>query len=188
MLDERTERLITKRLDGRLSDDESLELDKLLIRSPEARQALDDSEAIDRRTAQSLRGLFDDSVAVWGRATGHLEANRHRTWPFGLGVAAAFVLLIAGLPMLDRSRPVIDPPVAAFDEPMVDRDAMGAILPVNYTNAEPGEIAGTIVGPRQYRRQIHQNVIGVLDPETQNVYLLELRTARDMVHGVRANY
>ena len=42
MIDERLERLINRKLDGELSEAESLELDKLLIRSPEGRAMLEE--------------------------------------------------------------------------------------------------------------------------------------------------
>ena len=47
MTDERTERLITRKLDGELTEAESLELDKALVRSPEARSLLEDYERTD---------------------------------------------------------------------------------------------------------------------------------------------
>ena len=41
-MDERTEQLINRRLDGEITEEESLELDKRLIRSPEARAYLEE--------------------------------------------------------------------------------------------------------------------------------------------------
>jgi len=58
MLDERTERLINRRLDGEITEEESLELDKQLIRSPEARAYLEDLQRQDVLAGQALRATL----------------------------------------------------------------------------------------------------------------------------------
>jgi hypothetical protein len=60
-LEERIERLIVRKLDGMLTEDEELELDRILIRSPEARRVYEDYRRIDDLASQSLASLFPES-------------------------------------------------------------------------------------------------------------------------------
>lgn len=53
--DERIEHLINRKLDGELTEDERLELDRALIRSPEHRRMLEESESVDSLCAEVLR-------------------------------------------------------------------------------------------------------------------------------------
>ena len=64
--DDHLERLINRKLDGELTQDESLELDKCLIRDPATRQSLEESERIDRLTA----ALLEEVCAVQDEVPG----------------------------------------------------------------------------------------------------------------------
>lgn len=57
--DDRIELLITRKLDGAITDDERLELDRALIRSPEHRQMLERSELIDTLCSDALSAEFN---------------------------------------------------------------------------------------------------------------------------------
>lgn len=54
-LDESIERLINRKLDGELTEEEGLELDRALIRSPEHRRMFEASETIDAVCAELIR-------------------------------------------------------------------------------------------------------------------------------------
>jgi hypothetical protein len=56
---EHIERLIGRRVDGELSSDEMLELDRALIRSPESRRILDETMAIDGLCGEVLSGITE---------------------------------------------------------------------------------------------------------------------------------
>jgi len=58
MIDERTEHLISRKLDGELSEDEALELNKLLIRDPEARGLMEDYARMDRQVGEAVRAVL----------------------------------------------------------------------------------------------------------------------------------
>src|SRR5689334_19423082 len=63
MIDERTEQLINRRLDGELLPGEQLELDKCLIRCPEARAMLEDYQCFDVLARESLHAVSSVSSA-----------------------------------------------------------------------------------------------------------------------------
>ncbi len=86
--DDHLERLINRKLDGELTEDESLELDKCLIRDPAARQSLEESERIDRLTAALLEEVCAVQDEVLLPATSRTVARRRMSW-FGAFPAAA---------------------------------------------------------------------------------------------------
>ncbi|GMV95731.1 MAG: hypothetical protein HRF43_05025 [Phycisphaerae bacterium] len=189
MIDERGELLLTRRLDGELNPGESLELDKLLIRSPEARRAYERSLEIEALAGRALRRVLEDRPALPQAAL--VTAKDRPAWRrwagYGAGLAAAVMLTLAGGPLMSSFQPRNDPgPTRAglggYTEP--------AFAPpeITYRNVEPEAILGVVRGPREYRRRIDHDVIGIVDPETQAVYLLEAQTTRDVVRSVRANY
>ncbi|NOT00304.1 MAG: hypothetical protein HOP29_06715 [Phycisphaerales bacterium] len=91
---DRIEQLITRRLDGALTDDESLELDRALIRSPEYRHMFELSERIDVLCADALAEQVgtsaDESAAVWTLRTrsGRGLAGRWVWWLMPAAAAA----------------------------------------------------------------------------------------------------
>ena len=94
---ERLEQLISRKLDGELLGDESLELDKCLIRDPAASKCLEDSQKIDALTATFLDEVcaeFDENdsgVQVtaaqprrrWPRSISHDCRSRSKAWSRG---------------------------------------------------------------------------------------------------------
>ena len=87
--DDHLERLINRKLDGELTRDESLELDKCLIRDPAARQSLEESERIDRLTAALLEEVCTVKDEVLLPATSRTVARRRFRWFGALPAAAA---------------------------------------------------------------------------------------------------
>ena len=111
MLDERLERLISRKLDGELTEAESLELDKLLIRSPEGRAILEEQEQLDLLASESLRtalggGLTGQSITGQAKLEWPSRSSRREhLWYGGIGLAAGFALamLVSSLAMPPRN-------------------------------------------------------------------------------------
>ena len=59
-VNENIERLIVRRLDGALSEDEELELNRELIRNPEAHRLLEDYRHIDALAGAALANALGD--------------------------------------------------------------------------------------------------------------------------------
>lgn len=211
MIDERTDRLITRRLDGELTEDESLDLDKRLIRSPETRRAFERSQQIDRLTVEVLQTLLNrkDSNLADGIAAGGLDAAdglpaagrravRRGRWPTrrfldgAIGVAAAVLLVLVSVRVLPQSTreslpavPGPDPGIR-FAGPRPPSVAPGRPVPARAVEAPP--VTELIAGPRSQQERIDQDIIGIVDPETQSVYLLEIQSASSRISRMRANY
>src|SRR5262249_24980350 len=102
-VDERTERLICRSLDGALCGEEQVELDAILSRDAAARAMFDDYAGNDRAVASALKWDFETVNTVVARRPA-------RGWWLavaGAGLAAAAVValsFVAGL-LPDRGRP-----------------------------------------------------------------------------------
>ena len=83
MVDERVEHLINRRVDGELTGAESLELDQLLVRSPEARSLLEEYERTYALAREALGSAFgrndcsEERAGEWARTA----VWRVRSWP-----------------------------------------------------------------------------------------------------------
>jgi anti-sigma factor RsiW len=192
MLDERTEHLITRRLDGELGEGEALELDKRLIRAPEARHALEELERIDHLAQAALGSLLAEPS---GPASTPARPA-HRPWlsrRSGLNlmagaVAAALLLAFTGpwrAPQRTSERSPVKSGVS-LDAAMLARASMIPAVS-DGSDTEP-DLIELIDGPRRHRERVNQNVVGVFDPETDTIYVLELNTARTTVSPFRADY
>ncbi len=179
--DDHLERLISRKLDGELTRDESLELDKCLIRDPAAQQSLEESERIDRLTET----LLDEVCAVRDEAllpaTSRTVARRRMRW-FGAipAAAAACVALFFMWPMFSPSPQIPDPLVGHgnIHAVRVENDPQTA-LP-DPTPLESGaRLASHSDRPAKLRplreHGTRLDYYGVLDPETQKLYLLEVK-------------
>src|SRR5688572_28388357 len=93
------EREINRALDGELSGDDRLALNRELTRRPELRAMMDRSARIDNLADAALRGLFDDADGPHLTLPETLARQRgggyRRAWWLMSGAAAAAVL--AGL-------------------------------------------------------------------------------------------
>ena len=184
MIDERTEVLINRRLDGELMEDEALELNKRLIRSPEARHLFEEYERMDSAAADALHSfLSTENPAQPERNIAAIV--EHRGWASRLGIgirAVAAALLLAtmihvpaswrtGSPVTDPSRPDGSIPMSAAAAPMT-------------LASDPLAVEG----PREETQRLHRNVVGVWDEETQSVYVLELDQRAQRVVPVTRNF
>lgn len=108
---ERIERLINRKLDGELSADEQLELDRALVRNPDYRNLLAEYEQLDVDCGEALRSIMATSDASSHRrpirfADADKQTKKQgrsrmpRLW-WVLPVAAAACIAVIG--MIDRS-------------------------------------------------------------------------------------
>jgi hypothetical protein len=183
MIDERTEQLINRKLDGELSDQESLELDKLLIRNPQVRALLEEYARMDEQAGEVIRAVACEPVTRIGPqdVLSWTSAPRHQWWySFGLvsGVAAAItlaVLLSQRTSTLRVSRPSS---LQLSHTPSQDADPLAGQL----------DYVWNVEGPRRETVNLDRDVIGVWDGESGSLYLLEADSTRSFVEPVRVNY
>jgi len=177
MIDERTEQLINRRLDGELTSDEQLELNKRLIRSPEARALIEDYQKMDALAHATLDNFSQKSEL----ASDVQPRSRFIFFAGGSAIAAAFILVgflsISLLPLNNPQKAVV------ANNPQVE-PTMIAALPMTRDISR----MLSIEGPRHEREQVHKDVLGVFDQETQSVYLLEMDQQQTTVVPVSMNY
>ncbi len=178
--DDHLERLINRKLDDELTEDESLELDKCLIRDPAARQCLEESEHIDHLTAALLEEVCAVQDEVLLPVTSRTVARRRTRWFGAIPAAAAACLALFFLwPLFSSPAPRSDdvggegfaqvpgdvelpPPAKVSDQPKPDAMLAG------YSGGPP-----KLQPLREHGTRL--DYYGVLDPETQKLYLLEVK-------------
>ena len=200
MDDERLEILISRKLDGRLSEEESLELNRLIIRSHQARSLLEEHERIDRIAADALQNVLGREktdpglVEAFSRHAVQTEKSVASHWPFGAnrmgkGLAVAAVIAMALLlgTIMNRwslkgpVRPVVVSPGQKTDQTMIAK--------APETNMLEDLQAKTMDGvDRRPGEHLSRRVLGVLDRQTGNVYMLEVGRTPVPVTPVSVNY
>jgi len=168
-MDDRTEHLITRRLDGEITEDESLELDKQLIRSPEARGCLAEQERIDALAGQTLRAILapDASQPVPQAESAGWPGQANRWWrylrPVAAVAAAVTLAVLVGTLPISRSRPDKAPAPLADNSPGAGGQSTSQV-PVIPANS----------GWSNLPQAGQHKLLGVFDDETQSLYLLEM--------------
>lgn len=191
MIDERTEQLINRKLDGELAKGELLELQKTLIRSPEARALLEECEAMEALAGDVLRSavargeLPDEAAAQYAADAAIRRRREDRLWLRTLLAAAAVVALFVGTGLwLNQERSAT--PLVQGD---VERPTLLASAP-----AGEGFLTATSRIPRRdviqqrEREEVLGNILGVYDEQTKSYYLLELDQRDTTVTPVSMNY
>jgi hypothetical protein len=178
--DDHLERLINRKLDGELTEDDSLELDKCLIRDPATRQSLEESERIDRLTAALLEEVCAVQDEVTPPSDNRTVARRRMRW-FGAlpAAAAACVALFFMWPMFSPSSQDL-PDSGGARAAHVPADVT---LPIVAPDPDPQYPAAKLASypdrPAKLRplreHGTRLNYYGVLDPETQKLYMLEVK-------------
>ena len=99
-VDKNIEELIVRRLDAALSEEEALELDRELIRNPEARRLMEEYEKVDHLAAAALgealggERLTFDAEALPSPTEPRPVTQYHWGWRLGTGAIAAALLAI----------------------------------------------------------------------------------------------
>ncbi len=185
-VDKDIERLIVRRLDGTISDDENLELNRELIRNPDAHQLMEEYGRIDELASEALHRAVDadrlsfDPLALPERSEARTRVLPRWTWQLATGAIAASLLavLVARIP----------PSASSTDHSVADRQVVLPIptrvspTPTNSLYPE-GLIrnVGTRVRPK-IRRDTGREVFGVVGDDG-NVYWIGVdRTRTTKVH------
>ena len=179
--DDHLERLINRKLDGELTEDDSLELDKCLIRDPAARQSLEESERIDRLTAALLEEVCAVQDEVLLPTASRTVARRRMRW-FGAipAAAAACVALFFMWPMFSSSPQGPDPFADHKDIQALTADSNHRTALLDPEPLDPGAKLASFPDRPAKLRPLREHgtrldYYGVLDPETQKLYLLEVK-------------
>lgn len=175
--DDRLERLISRRLDGEITQAEDLELNKMIIRSPEARRLSEDLQREDDLLGAALReALSAEPAAMPSMRTRkpYPYRVRVRRWPVSVAVAAAIAAFVLGPSHLGLWGPAQDAassPRAITSDPVRTAGQAGAI-----SSGPP--VAGDAGVPGYRRRAVDRNVLGVLGEDGKTLYLLEMNRTR----------
>lgn len=169
---ERLELLLTRRLDGELAESEELELNKCLIRSPEAQRLARTLEEQDRLVHRVLNEWLQD-VGDRVSPPERLEwpvarlGLRLRWWP---AVSAAMLAVSVGVSLFFG---VAAPP------PSPHLAAASAAPPAAAAAFDVGvELPET---PHVRRNAVSRDVIGILSEDGSTLYLLERNHTRTAV-------
>ena len=178
-VDKDIERLVVRQLDGELTENEQLELNRELIRNPEARRLMEEYTRIDGLAVAALdEALGDDSLsfdpaALPSRGQPVTARRYHRGWWLVPGAIAAALLAIVVAQF---------PGASTSDQPMAGHRPVqpGQVMPVPYDGPPRKDIMqNTGFGPvgRTIRRNTGREVIGVIGDDG-NIYWIEIDRIR----------
>ncbi|MHC4091377.1 MAG: hypothetical protein ACYSVY_14075 [Planctomycetota bacterium] len=175
--DERIERLITRRLDGELTAEERLELDRELLRSPETRRRLEEHERIDTAAAAALAAVVDagaDTTPTCVPAVGRRRGYSRSWWALPAAAAAAVALIAILVPPRTGEREMaISPPEEAQSGTIASPERVAE------RRVEPGVLQATY-GPDRLDRAVDQDSLYIVGDDGR-VYIIDrqrVRTAR----------
>ena len=200
------ERRIVRALDGELSASQRADLDRELLRNPEARSLMEAYRQIDRQTASALRAAFGPrgaALSVGATARPTSPPGTLRWMPIGLA-AAAMALLAVGVGMLIYGAPWQPGGAAPGPGPLaVGREGAGAAetspavavargarlgshdagpdVPLMYDMADPSPMFDA---PRRGDRIIDRRFFGVFDESKRELYLIEVDRVRTRIDTV----
>ena len=166
------ERLISRHLDGDLSPDEKLQLDRAVLRDPETRRLLEESQRIDALASAALSEVVSDAEPAFdplelARPLPQTSRSGYRRawWLMPGAIAAGFLLLFA---VRSSVTPLVTEGPMVRSGPVVTRalDEAPKVL-------EPGTIDLASYGPQRIKRHTDRELIGIVG-EDGNVYWLEI--------------
>lgn len=183
--DKDIERRIVRRLDGESTPDENFELDRELIRDPDARQMYDSYQQVDELAAEVLGGVLPDvgesfNAATLAEVTAQPRRRRlHRGfWLVPGAIAAALLAIVV-------PRPGVAPqekPAVVLYEPATESVIPQMQLPYASSNGYPrdGLMRNTSNSGRilpRIRRDTGRDVLGVIGDDG-NIYWIEVDRTR----------
>lgn len=174
--DERLERLISRRLDGEITDTEQHELNKMLIRSPEARRLFETCERQDRVIGAVLRNDLADAGHRFRATETAVRARRGgRGWRRSAvpAVAAAAALVIGAAAMFDS---LVGSGRTDHASPG-NRVVSPTIPSASVIDAMPAADESMCI-PHERRRMTNHEVFGVMGEDGETIYLLDLGHTR----------
>ena len=178
-VNEKIERLIVRRLDGELTEDEQLELDRELLRSPEARRLLEDYQRIDSDAAAVLAEVLPDSQTVPEvrlAAPSRSYRGYGRFWWVMPAAVAAAVALAVVLTEPGPSRPQLasQPATAPVKQ----------VQPVSPHRYDDSGVYRASYGTNNLSRSVDQNRLYIMGPDG-NLYVVDQRHTRTARQPIR---
>ncbi|MCP4248009.1 MAG: hypothetical protein GY778_13255 [bacterium] len=181
----RIEQLIVRRLDGELTDVERLELDRALIRDPNARRLLQESERIDVLAGASLTAAVErdgedntDGLSYVPPAAARRSYSRV-WWAMPAAVAAALALGAILLPQKTET-----PGIVRIDSVTTQpTDSEGGSRPISI-NPDAGLRQASYESPG-VERAVQQNLLYVVGDDGR-IYVIDqqrIRTTRQPTRG-----
>jgi hypothetical protein len=176
-VNEHLERLIVRSLDGKLSEDDELALNRELIRNPEARRLMAAYRTVDELSIAALDEVAasetpDFDVKTWARAGSSKRRTRQgRTW-FWLApgaIAAALLALIVPRPMPTSVQrpPIVRVPSAPTFNGVVDSPFTGGRQ----------DMMRSVRSTPAIHRNTDREIIGVVGDDG-NLYWIEVERTR----------
>jgi len=171
------ERLIIRKLDGEISEDEELQLNRELIRDPEARRMMEEYERIDGLAAAALNEALGDEMlsehAASMETPSRASAGRgyHQGWWLVPGAVAAALLAV----MVARFSPTVPSDRASLVE---QQPVPSQRIPRVGSDHSPGGLQQNVnMGRDRIKRDTGREVIGVVGDDG-NIYWIEIDRTR----------
>ena len=178
--DKDIEILISRHLDGELSEEEELDLNRRLIRHPEARRLLEGYQRIDSLAAAALKHAVPDREAPFAPATlttkgkPRRKLRNHRVlWLLPGAIAAALLAVIVNQATL----PGTSGPRVAEQAPAQPVPVQVVRPPLEGSNGLMRTVGTTPVPRRQIKRSTARDVYGILG-EDGRIYWIEVDRTR----------
>ena len=187
-IDEHLERQINRALDGELTEDERLALDRELIRQPQARREMERSAQLDALAGETLRALLSDQPGSGGlMARIPRPADRpgyHRGWWLLPGaVAAAILALVWVYGPGEQNGPSRPGTGGLVEVPAPQPPTIGPQRAAPWVGAGPanGGMVPVTHRPTRTDRAVDRGIYGVRGSDG-NIYLIEVRRTRTTEH------
>lgn len=189
------ERLIVRRLDGALTEDEELRLNRELIRNPESRQLLEDYERVDALASAALTDVLGDeqedvdvSLLTERTPPRGWRTRYHRGWWLVPGAVAAALLALAiprisfdgggpSQPSIMQPQVVSGPPANRIDPISGNQPSIGQVGSTPLQRRGRGSLSRNVSQLPMTRRHTGRDVLGVLGDDG-NIYWIETDRTR----------
>lgn len=175
-VDERTERLIVRRLDGELTPDEEHELNQILLTSAEARRMMIDYQQDDDLAGDVIADGVDGRWSVADESTNVRNLRTPWFWgpvAGGFAAAAVIVLMLVGPAQVDPGAP--SPSLTEATERVASGNTVSKPrLPT------PEPIPAIDHMPHLGRRHVDRELIGVLNDAGDKILLFEVNRTRTL--------
>ena len=176
-VNEHLERLMTRSLDGVFTEDEELELNRELVRNPEAHRLMAEYRAVDELAAAALdRAVAGEApkfdTATWARAVPARRGSWHARgwlWLAPGAIAAALLALIVPRPSLTSVKPAPLARVSGVSTP-------GRAVRPLFNGGQP-ELMRSVRSTPAIHRNTGRDIIGVLGDDG-NLYWIEVERTR----------
>lgn len=176
---------ILKSLDGTLDDQALLDLQRTVMRDPQARRLMDEHQRIDALAGEVIRAAVDDQplsfdpMALTQAAPTPPIARHHWSWwmiPAAMAAAIAIVLMIPEVNLTSAPQgQLADRAASNIDSPLPQtRNVGGDRRPMDY-----GGVIPVSTRPNRVRRQTLRDYTGVIGADGR-LYLIEVDRTRTL--------